>query len=139
MTACFHQGSPAFGSACSACGLWGGPCCARPGLAARQSAIMTIGEINLARFHTVDLPVGAMPQLRCSWFCVLVNLQLFRQLKFALRLFRPAHFAIGLPQQMVGHGVIGIHGDGALQGARQGPSRLFSPKPFPSEYTAPSM
>src|SRR6266849_4017665 len=114
MPACFHHGSSAFSGACSAFGLFGGACCVRPGAAATQRPIVTTRKINFARFNTVDLPDSATPRLRCSRLCVLVNLQLLRQLKFALRLFRPAYFAIGLSEQMVWHGVIGIHGDGAL-------------------------
>src|ERR1700686_2333337 len=114
MTACFHHGSGAFSGACSAFGLLGGTCCARPGPAARQRTIVTRGKINFARFNTIDLPDSATPRLCCSRLCVLMNLQLLRQLKFALRLFRPAQSAMGLPEKMVGHGVMGIHGDGAL-------------------------
>src|SRR5260370_26610330 len=114
MTACFHHGSGAFSGACSAFGLLGGACWARAGPAARQRPIVTMEKINFARFNTVDLPDSATPRLRCSRLCVLMNLQLLRQLKFALRFFRPAQFAIGLSEQMVGHGVTGIHGDGAL-------------------------
>src|SRR6267143_6162058 len=114
MTACFHHGSCGFWCACSAFELWGGTCCDRPGLTERQSPIVTARKTNLARFDTVDLPGSATPRLRCSRLCILMNLQLLRQLKFALRLFRPAHFAIGLSEQMVGHWVVRIHGDGAL-------------------------
>src|SRR6266853_6360831 len=115
MTACFHHGSGAFSGTCSAFGLLGGTCCARPGSAARQRPIVATAKTYLARFNTIDLPDSAMPRLRCSRLCILMNLQLLRQLKFALRFFRPAQFAIGLSEQMVGHGVIGIHGDGTLQ------------------------
>src|ERR1700687_1102925 len=114
MTACFHHGSSAFSGGCSAFGLLGGTCCARPEPAARQRPIVTKGKISLARFNTIDLPDSATPRLRRSRLCVLMNLQLLRQLKFALRLFRPAYFPIGLSEQMVRHWVIGIHGDGAL-------------------------
>src|SRR6266403_4034082 len=114
MTACFHHGSGAFSAACSAFGLLGGTSCVRPGPAARQRPIVTMGKIIFARFNTIDLPDSATPRLPCSRLCVLMNLQLLRQLKFALRLFRTAYFAIGLSEQMVRHGVIGIHGDGAL-------------------------
>src|SRR6267143_2741115 len=114
MTAWFHHGSGAFSGACSAFGLFGGTCCARPGPAARQRPIVTMGKIIFARFNTIDLPDSATPRLRCSRLCVLVNLQLLRKLNFVLRLLRPAHLAIGLSEQMVRHGVIGIHGDGAL-------------------------
>src|SRR5882724_8455974 len=114
MTVCFHHGSAAFSAACSAFGLLGGTCSVRSGPAARQRPIVTRGKIDFARFNTIDLPDSATPRLRCSRLCVLVNLQLLRQLKFVLLLLRPAHLAIGLSEQMVRHGVIGIHGDGAL-------------------------
>src|SRR5439155_9924767 len=61
---------------------------------------------------------------------ILVNLQLFRQLKFALCLFRLAQLAVSLSEQMVGHGVVGVHGDGALQGTHgQGGLALFFQDP----------
>src|SRR6267143_6984145 len=98
MTACFHHGSKAFSGACSAFGLFGGACCVRPRPAARQRPIVTRGKIDFARFNTIDLPDSATPRLRCSRLCDLMNLQLLRQLKFALRLFRTAYFAIGLSE-----------------------------------------
>src|SRR6266480_7258452 len=101
MTACFPHGSSAFSGACSAFGLFAGACCVRPGPAAKQRPIVTMGKIIFARFNTVDLPDSATPRLRCSRLCVLMNLQLLRQLKFALRFFGPAQFAIGLSEQMV--------------------------------------
>src|SRR6266478_2635112 len=104
MTACFHHGSSPFSGACSAFGLLGGTCCARAGPAARQRPIVATAKTYLARFNTINLPDSATPRLRCSRLCILMNLQLLRQLKFARCLFRPAHFTVGLSEQMVRHG-----------------------------------
>src|SRR5271169_6380293 len=106
MTACFHQGSCASACACAAFALCGGGCCARQGAAARQRPSVTMEEKILALFNTADLPVCAASQRRRSRLCVLLNLQLFRKFKFLLRFFRAAQLAVGLPEQMVWHGVV---------------------------------
>src|SRR5437867_1185175 len=118
MTACFRHGSCAlacaFADACSDFTACCAASWARHGVAARQRPRVTIEKKNLTRFNTAALPVCATSQLRHSRLCVFMNLQLFRQFKLALRVFRAAKLAVSLPEQMVGHRVIGIHGDGAL-------------------------
>src|SRR6267142_6523569 len=72
-----------------------------------------------------------------SGFRVLLNLQLFRELQFALRLFRLAQFPIRLSKQMVRNGIVGIHGEGALQSTHGERGLTFFLQDLPHEYVRP--
>src|SRR5260370_17701661 len=121
MTACSHHGSCvfdcAFAAACAAFATCCGACSAQAGLATKQSPIITTRKTDLALFNTVELPLCPKPQLCRSRLCVLMILQLFRQLKFPLCFFLPAQFPISLPHPLFRIGIVGVHRDGALQGA----------------------
>src|SRR5260221_11931577 len=48
---------------------------------------------------------------------MLAGLELFGELEFAFGVFGASEIAVGLAEKVVGDVVVGIHGNGALQGA----------------------
>jgi len=65
-----------------------------------------------------------------SGFRVLLNLQLFRELQFPFCVLRAAQFPVSLSEQVVRYGIVGIHGQGALQSAHGEGIRFFQSGPL---------
>src|SRR6266404_4692762 len=72
-----------------------------------------------------------------SGFRVLLNLQLFRELQFALCVLRAAQFPVSLSKQVVRNRVVRVHGQGALQSAHCEGGLTFFLQDLPHENVGP--
>src|SRR5262249_10203463 len=69
----------------------------------------------LAGTYPIAIPPGPQPYMVCSWFCVVLRLQLLRNFQLPFRILCVAQISIRLAKQMVRNRIVRIHGNGALE------------------------